>query len=384
MVFGRRVAPTGLVYTFVVLMITATGQVASQNAECLYTKSNDDQNGWAKFGYWGVDVCSVAQKLMDKTCGLPHLPVLDEDGPLKNLWYTASKLIDDNPSLKHIKTCACDKVMFNLLSACAGCQKWEWTHINTTHIEWQRFKDYQNGACFNKTTEKRAVPWTPDPPTWAMIFSEDAFNPNFDTNTEQPIAPTPFDPTNNSSTSTASPAAEPSSTLVDLAQPTNSSGPPIGAIVGSVIGGLVLLGTIAGLAFWLHCRKRRARDVAPSSEFLKPEYYTTPPLLPAHERRESAYQDDMEDEMRPSPTKRHSWGGGLVVTRRHEEDDDDCEMLPPFTRGTYIGPSPHEKEYPGRRDTGDTDITIRTNNTTTLLLSSSSPTQRSGPSDHFS
>ncbi|EUC64934.1 transmembrane protein, putative [Rhizoctonia solani AG-3 Rhs1AP] len=170
-----------------------------------------------------------------------------------------------------------------------------------------------------------------------------------------------------------------------VAQSTITSGPAIGAIVGGVIGGLIFLGAIAGLAYWLYCRKRRARDVAPSSEFLKREYFMEqPPLLPEHERADSAYRDEIVEETRPSPTNRRSWVGGFAVARRHEEDDeDDSEMLPPFTRGTYIGPSPHEKGCPARRDTGDTDITVRTDNTTTFFLPSVSPTRRPGPSDYY-
>jgi hypothetical protein len=154
--------------------------------------------------------------------------------------------------------------------------------------------------------------------------------------------------------------------------------------VGGIIGALVFLSAIVGLGFWLYRRKRRARDVAPSAEFLKPEYYATPPLLSAGlDRGALDYRDDIEEEMEPANNTRHSWAVGLVTNRTREEQDDDGDMLPPFTQGTYIGPSPHEKGNPARRETGDSDITMRTNNTTTNLLSSS-PARRSGPSGYFS
>ncbi|CEL55271.1 hypothetical protein RSOLAG1IB_01280 [Rhizoctonia solani AG-1 IB] len=368
------------------MLMSTAAEVYSQNL-CEYKTKGKTNSGWAKFESKGNDVCSVAFELMNGTCNLPHLPPLDKekdkDGTSLNdndIWYTASRFINDYQSFA-IRECACDRVMFSLLSACAGCQKWKWSEvINTTSdVKWQTFEVYQDNACSDVTTKREEVPWNPSPPLWALNFHGDTFDPNVDTNIEQPPGPTSDSPT-----STTNPSTEPSSTSADLAQSTGSSGPPVGAIVGGVIGGLVLLGAIAGLAYWRHCRKRRARDVAPSSEFLKPEYYATPPLLPAHERRQSTYQDDMEDEMRPSPTNRHSWGGSLVVTRRHEdEDDEDCEMLPPFTRGTYIGPSPHEKGHPERRDTDETDITMRTSNTTSFLLPSS-PNRRPGPSEGYS
>ncbi|KAH7341926.1 hypothetical protein B0J17DRAFT_648624 [Rhizoctonia solani] len=379
-VFGRRAAPTRLLCTLVILMGTATGQTEDKPAICEYK----EQDGWARFGESSKDVCEIAQELMGGTCALPFVPSLNitHHSNLENAWYTASRF-DDDAFPPGAKKCICDRVMFNLLSACAGCQKWEWSNVTTKAFKWQTFEFYKGDACHNiKTMEKRAVDWIPQPPAWAISFNEESFNAT----KAQPPNDTPEAPVSASaSPSSTNPVAKASLAATgDVAQSAvSSSGPPIGAIVGGVIGGLVFLGAIAGLAYWLHCRKRRARDIAPSSEFLKPEYYATPPLLPAHERRDSAYRDEMEEEMGPSPTSRLSWAGGLVTTRRHEDDDEECEMLPPFTRGAYIGPSPHEKGHPERRDTGDTDITIRTNNTTAFLLSSASPTRRPGPSEYY-
>ncbi|KAG8714136.1 hypothetical protein FRC11_009711 [Ceratobasidium sp. 423] len=327
-------------------MSTATGQAGEHNATCRY----NEHNGWGRFGESNKDVCGIARAVMEGTCQtyIPALNTSTRLGP-NDTWYTAS-MFRDNESLNSGLECACDRVMFNLLSACAGCQKWEWFNVTKTPIVWQ--SPTKIGVA--RAVLERELQTSPEP-------------------TSDPV---------NASTSAANPAAETPAADGSVVQPTSSSGPPIGAIVGGVIGGLIFLGLIVGLAFWMYCRKRRARDVAPSAEFLKPEYYATPPLLPAQDRRDSAYRDDIEEENAPSPTRQHSWVGGLVTTRRHEEDDDDCEMLPPFTRGTYIGPSPHEKDYPERRHTGDTDITMRTNNTTTFLLSPS-PTRRPGASEYF-
>lgn len=159
----------------------------------------------------------------------------------------------------------------------------------------------------------------------------------------------------------------------------SNSGPNIGAIAGGVVGGLAFLGAIIALLFFLRHRKRRTRDVAPSDEFLKPEYYATPPLLSAAgDRRESSYRDDGgEEEIMPAIPHRLSWAGGLVATRRTEDEEGD--MLPPFTQGAYIGPSPHEKGVPARRRTDESDGTMRTTTTNTNLISS--PT-RPGTSEH--
>ncbi|CAE6446868.1 hypothetical protein ACGC1H_002930 [Rhizoctonia solani] len=376
-VFGRRVAPTRLLGILVLLMNTATSRADESMAKCLY-----NEQGWLQFGEKGKDVCSIAQTLMNGTCQshIPSLHIIPHSQNLVNMWYTVDGFGKDGFP-ETVKRCACDRVMFNLLSACAGCQKWRWSNVTTENIVWQTFTTYQGGECTNSAQEKRAIPWTPDPPAWATTFNEGAFDPN----AAQAAIPPETTSVSPSSTNPASEAEIPPTATGEVAQYTTASGPAIGAIVGGVIGGLIFLGAIAGLAYWLYCRKRRARDVAPSSEFLKPEYFLEqPPLLPEHERRESAYRDEIEEETRPSPTNRRSWVGGFAVARRHEEeDDDDSEMLPPFTQGTYIGPSPHEKGCPARRDTGDTDITMRTNNTTTFFLPSASPTRRPGPSDYY-
>ncbi|CAE6337086.1 unnamed protein product [Rhizoctonia solani] len=321
--------------------------------------------------------------LMNGTCQshIPSLHIAPHSPNLGSMWYTANGF-DKDGSPDIVKICVCDRVMFNLLSACAGCQKWGWSNVTTDNIQWQTFSTYQGGACTSSDHDKRALTWIPEPPPpWAATFNEDAFDP---TGAQPGVLPE----TTSASPSSTSPATETETSLTateSAAQSTITSGPAIGAIVGGVIGGLIFLGAIAGLAYWLYCRKRRARDVAPSSEFLKREYFMEqPPLLPEHERADSAYRDEIVEETRPSPTNRRSWVGGFAVARRHEEDDeDDSEMLPPFTRGTYIGPSPHEKGCPARRDTGDTDITVRTDNTTTFFLPSVSPTRRPGPSDYY-
>ncbi|QRW04143.1 hypothetical protein RhiLY_03142 [Ceratobasidium sp. AG-Ba] len=197
---------------------------------------------------------------------------------------------------------------------------------------------------------------------WARSVNDSVFN----LETALNAAVTNDLPSGESSSTTEGAVAASTSTPTANAT-SHKPGSNTGAIVGGVIGGIAFLGVIIGLLLFLHCRKRRARDVAPSSEFLKPEYYASPPLLPAH--RDSEYRDDIEEEALPQTAPRSlSWMGGAVVTRRHEDED---EMLPPFTQGTYIGPSPHEKGQPERRHTDESDATATSN--THLLSSSSRP-----------
>ncbi|KAG8741392.1 hypothetical protein FRC10_002912 [Ceratobasidium sp. 414] len=179
-------------------------------------------------------------------------------------------------------------------------------------------------------------------------------------------------PNNSTPTSAPSTTEEPIPMATTTPTPmaaSGKSGPNVGAIAGGVAGGVILLGAILGLLLFLRRHKRRARNVAPSDEFLKPEYYASPPLLPTEVRRDSHYRDDLEEEpIPPMVPHRLSWVGGFVATRRREDDVDE---LPPFTPGTYIGPSPHEKGRPERRRTDETDATVTSN--THLLTSSSRP-----------
>ncbi|KAG9104437.1 hypothetical protein FRC06_002383 [Ceratobasidium sp. 370] len=208
-------------------------------------------------------------------------------------------------------------------------------------------------------------------PTWSGVVPWSRSISDTDFNLTQALA---LASPNNSIPSSAPTTTEEvipmnTSTPTPMAASGNSkSGPNVGAIAGGVVGGVVLLGAILGLLLFLRRHKRRTRDVAPSDEFLKPEYYASPPLLPAG-RRDLDYRDDIEEEpIPPLVPHRLSWVGGMVSTRRREDDADE---LPPFTPGTYIGPSPHEKGSPERRRTDETFTTVTSN--THLLTSSSRP-----------
>lgn len=339
-------------------------------------------NGWKGFGTELKDVCQIAEEMMSSTCQI-------NIQKLKSQWYDASQFPDASQ-------CACEHVMYNLLSACAGCQKWSTTNSTEARAtQWQTFIDYKSGQCPEppsgaSSPKKREVQWMSPVPNWASNLNEPDFS------LDQALAAVGRTGGETAVDTPTTALASPTTTVVlatNQASPSSASapqssnsGPNIGAIVGGVIGALAFLGILAGLWFWLHRRRRRARDVAPSAEFIKPEYYATPPLLAGgHDRRDSDYHDDIEELEEPAPAtaNRLSWAGGLVTTRRREECDGD--MLPPFTRGTYIGPSPHEKGHPERRETGDSDQTMRTTTTNTLLLSSSpaSPARRTGPSEDF-
>ncbi|KAF8606547.1 hypothetical protein BDV93DRAFT_520830 [Ceratobasidium sp. AG-I] len=277
--------------------------------------------------------------------------------------------------------------MYNVLSVCAACQTSNLTH--TPSHKFPSVSDYAGSSCQNffeanetlqllPTNEDDGIEWPNMAPPWSQSLTDETFNIQ---KAEDFISQT-SSPNTTTTTGEVAPTEAPTPTASVSAGSSNSgssSGPNVGAIAGGVVGGLAFLGAIIALVFFLRHRKRRSRDVAPSDEFLKPEYYATPPLLSATgDRRESEYRDDgAEDEIMPAIPHRLSWAGGLVATRRTEDEEGD--MLPPFTQGTYIGPSPHEKGVPARRRTDESDGTIRTTTTNTVLLSS--PT-RSGPSEH--
>ncbi|QRV89927.1 hypothetical protein RhiJN_17945 [Ceratobasidium sp. AG-Ba] len=316
----------------------------------------------------GHDVCKTAEDLLANHC-LDSVDAGSGSGfklPNTTLWYKVS-----NFSLG-VSHCTCTSTVWNLLTACAGCQRWTLS-VARKQDTWPNMTAYANKKCPGFNLSSGGLQPQPDnhDEDWNMVASwaaSPAGSFDFDLGallervnntspTDQPVPPSSTDggtvPTSTASTATGVASSKP--------------GPNIGAIVGGIVGGIIFLGAIIGLLVFLRRRKRRARDVAPSSEFLKPEYYASPPLLPAH--RDSEYRDDIEEEALPQTNPRSlSWMGGAVVTRRHEDEDD---MLPPFTQGTYIGPSPHEKGQPERRHTDESDATATSN--THLLSSSSRP-----------
>lgn len=333
-------------------------------------------SGWDDFGIPGIgDVCEVAHNLLDH-CGNSGPQDIQHLDP-SNHWYKASQFPE-------VPNCACTMVMYNLLSACAGCQKWATSSSDIDNQKWQNLTSYEAGKCgefqddndsglqVEPAGNSTGSAWHDSTmlPEWSMKLKDTTFNfataNGFVQANKPPSTPSTTDNLVPASTSTSVSAPATSTT-------SSKSGPNIGAIVGGVIAGLVFLGVIVGLVLFLRRRKRHARDVAPSDEFLKPEYYTSPPLLPTTQGRgDSEYRDDIEEEaVPPMLSNRLSWGGGLVPTRRLDNDDEESEMLPPFTRGTYIGPSPHEKDQPSRRQTDDSDATATSN--THLLQSGSRP-----------
>ncbi|KAG8733679.1 hypothetical protein FRC12_018804 [Ceratobasidium sp. 428] len=265
-------------------------------------------------------------------------------------------------------------IMYNILSVCAGCQKWDMSEAGNQI--WQTLADYEGHmgqTCSDYRAEgnQNQLQLQPDhgdgewqnAPEWSRNTNNTDFNfvqalALASPNDVIPNTPSTTDDSTSMSTSTPTPISA-----------SSKSGPNVGAIAGGVVGGVVLLGAIVGLVLFLRRRKRRARDVAPSDEFLKPEYYASPPLLPAQDRGDPSYRDDIEEEpippMPPMSPHRLSWVGGMVGTRRR--DDGSGDELPPFTQGTYIGPSPHEKGHPERRHT---DETVATTTSNSHLLSS--------------
>jgi len=320
--------------------------------------------GWEDLGTPEHDVCWLAEDLLSRHCP-PLNAVPRPTRVLSNTtsWYTAS-------NFSKVANCACTKIVYNLLSACAGCQKWDIS--DAINQSWQSLKEYEGQTCINYQAAGGGIQVEPDDKdlTWSQIvpWSRGINDTNF--NLAQALAMA----NPNNSVPTSAPSTTEGAIPMATSTPTpmaasGKSGPNVGAIAGGVVGGMVLLSAILGLLLFLRRYKRRARDVAPSDEFLKPEYYASPPLLSTEVQRDSHYRDDIEEEpIPPMVPQRLSWVGGFVATRRREDGGDE---LPPFTPGTYIGPSPHEKSRPERRRTDETDGTVTSD--THLLTSSSRP-----------
>lgn len=361
-----RISRVGLIRVFLLLAIVTNGY-AQNSAQSIARCAA----GWGIFGdrQTNNDVCKIAQELMDHCVAGPAAHRVTIEPVDSSSWYEAS-------DIGELPDCACTRIMYNMLSVCAACQKSNFDPAllatNFTSIS-----DYASQTCDDFHGENQPLPlkpsnshdgqnWTTMAPQWSQTLNNETFDLQKAYELVSPASTTP-----NSTTPTPSEAAPNETKSPAASSNSSSSGPNIGAIVGGVVGGLAFLGAIIALVFFLCHRKRRTRDVAPSDEFLKPEYYATPPLLSAtNDRRDSEYRDDIaEEELTPAISQRLSWAGGLVPTRR-TQDNEGGEMLPPFTQGTYIGPSPHEKGVPARRRTDESDVTMRTTTTNTLLLSS--------------
>jgi len=371
--FWTRLLRVKLIYLFILLGIATNGY--SQNS------TNCKRAGWEIFGDQQAsdDVCEIAQDLMDHCEPERGAQVAIKPRSETSPWYKAS-------DIPLFPDCACTRLMYNVLSVCAACQMFNVTHHPTGGFP--SVSDYAGSSCqdFHGTngtlqllpTDDHGKDWLTIAPQWSLDLNDETFNlqkaQNFLSQSSSPNTTTPTGEATPTEAQTTTASAD-----VNSRNSASSSGPNIGAIAGGVVGGLAFLGAILALLFFLRHRKRRTRDVAPSDEFLKPEYYATPPLLSAsNERRDSAYRDDggEEEEVMPAIPHRLSWAGGLVATRRTEDEEGD--MLPPFTQGTYIGPSPHEKGVPARRRTDESDGTMRTSTTNTNLISPTGP----GTSEH--
>jgi len=203
--------------------------VAAQNttkAECL------SGFNWA-FNSLGQSPCDIASALANVCVGtgfaLQALP--------PNFVYLG-------PDQANANSCRCSTVYYSLLSACAVCQ-------DANFITWSQYKP--NCTVVYDEVFLDPIPSNVKVPHYAYldVVTSDTFNISLAKSATGPESTTLPSPTGS------------------IPSPTTASQPAkkshAGAIAGGVIGGLVGLALIAGLAFWF-LRRRRA-SAAPSATY---------------------------------------------------------------------------------------------------------------------
>ncbi|KAF9032072.1 hypothetical protein BJ165DRAFT_861523 [Panaeolus papilionaceus] len=148
--------------------------------------------------------------------------------------------------------CRCSTVYYSMLSACAYCQAHDWI----TWIE-------QRKNCID-TSDRHIpilIPTNTSVPNYA--YADVIANSRFDIAAAQAMLSSPSSSLSSSSTSTSSSASTPTPSNPPNTNQGERKSSNTGAIVGGVIGGLIILGLSVTLIVWLVVRSRR-KTVAPN------------------------------------------------------------------------------------------------------------------------
>ncbi|KAG1878260.1 hypothetical protein F4604DRAFT_1756106 [Suillus subluteus] len=182
------------------------------------------------------------------------------------------------PPLSGANPCQCNSVIYSLTSACGVCQ-------GLIPVTWSSWKTY----CTTAFTQlyPTTIPTGTAVPNWAYldvvtgnIFNATAAQLDGDLPESNATSPLSISTTASLSTSahtstTPLSAGSPASaTSTGSSTPTSKSS-DVGATAGGVVGGIVGVGAIAGLAAWFFIRRRRFRR-ASSAAFSQPQM-TQPP-----------------------------------------------------------------------------------------------------------
>ncbi|KAH9958188.1 hypothetical protein BC827DRAFT_613222 [Russula dissimulans] len=219
-------------WVFFLPVLTASGPVFAQ-----ISYPNCTASGW-KWSYNSLNQnpCNVAASLAAPCSGGQY-----NISPLSPGYsgYTG-------PPSGHDNFCQCNTVVYSLISACGGCQGGNWT-------QWSQWS-YNCTAVSLPSTYPYAIPGGTRVPHWAYLnlTTSDIWSVTAATKAGDSPEVTPL-PASQVSPTTSARGQSPS-----LNQNSSHAGQIAGAVVGSVVGGSLLIGII----FW-YLRRRRWRVKAP-------------------------------------------------------------------------------------------------------------------------
>ncbi|KAF7338144.1 hypothetical protein MVEN_02039200 [Mycena venus] len=218
----------------------------------------------------------------------------------------------------------CSNLMFILNGACEACER-------EIPDSWDTYSKTNSSHCDSSTVRSNptSFPSTAPPvPSWALVMASatptpsvfdfqvalDIIHNNFtasatsgDTSSSATATPSSSSAASQSSIATsssdstfsASPTLNPSPVPLSLASKASST--PVGAIVGGIIGALVVLALI-GAGIWYIRRRRRGRHMAPSAAYkaaLRAGNPSPMPYQPVYHDSPQSSTDDLTSEERP-------------------------------------------------------------------------------------
>ncbi|KAG1746114.1 hypothetical protein EDB19DRAFT_377934 [Suillus lakei] len=189
------------------------------------------------------------------------------------------------PPLDGTNPCQCSSVTYSLTSACGVCQ-------GLIPVTWSSWKTY----CSTAFTQlyPTTIPTGTAVPNWAYldvvtgnVFNATAAQLNGDlpesnatvplSTTSTPTSTTSLSTSVHTSSTSLSTSVSASTTSTGSSTSTSKSS-NVGATAGGVVGGIVGVGAIAGLAAWFFIRRRRSRR-APLAASSNQSQMTQPPLF---------------------------------------------------------------------------------------------------------
>ncbi|KAL1757188.1 hypothetical protein FB107DRAFT_260174 [Schizophyllum commune] len=250
-------------FSTTVIALLLARQAAGQNAQC-----TDSQFDWS-YNSIKQSPCDVLVNL-GAVCngGIFSVPSLS----------SGEQYVGPDPQFA--TDCRCNTVFYSMLAACSACQDAE-------YIGWTMY----SANCSSVAIEEfpRDIPGGTRIPHWA--YQDVVTNNTFDIQTaindaysNAPESTASAKPTFSTSKSSGHSTATGSGMESSGSSSASGGGSKtnVGAIAGGVVGGVVGLAAIIGLAFFFLRRRKQQRAKAPSSAYLAPPMSSaTPPLPPS-------------------------------------------------------------------------------------------------------